>query len=355
MKININNIFKLLSQNNRSSEPFGESAGEARESLTVKIGSGFLAAADTGNKAPSHKTFIANNTSAVRDSGQKFNAINVKAQVKLLKEALNFPQDIEELFSRLMYKKTTEETIKNVLQQANQTINTELIREMLETNSKQSVDKLIKLFQQAPGGTQNTEQLKEIMSLISQITPKKDSSPQEVVTNLVLLYLPWFPLAEKQDVEIRFEKHKNSEGEDFEQTALVVYITTINLGRFRVEILLKGTSIKINVENYEDEGQKTLNKEEYLKKILDEINIRIEKNNIPATTELIISAQKEYREENQERKREVVICPAGEISSAAVIVAQKIAGIILEIDERASLIETRAGQLNSSCEIEKKF
>jgi len=260
------------------------------------------------------------------------------------------PADIEELLSFLMYKKVSAETLKTLLNQTDQKLNTDLIKQILENNSKESINKLLKLFQQAPGGTQNTDQLKDILSLLSQITPKKDSTANDVLTNLTLLYLPWLPLSEKQDLEIKFEKREQQETDESEQTALVIYITTINLGRFKISIILKKDySIKIEIEaDCEQRLNENENKKEQLENILKEINKQTRKDKINASTELFIceTGANEINSTSQ-KKREVIISPANDVSSVVVITAQKIAKIILETDEKFSLLERRKAALSS--------
>lgn len=281
----------------------------------------------------------------------KFNSINRMEQANLLKGLLNLPNDIEELFSFLMYKNISPETLETLLKQ-NQKLNADLIRQTLEENSKESLNKLLKLFQQAPGGTQNTEQIKEILTLLSQIIPKKDASAQEILTNLTLLYLPWLPLSEKQDIEIRFEKRESEDDDNSEQTVLVIYITTINLGRFKISIILnKDCSVKIEIENTENSE----NQAEYLEKILKGINEQTRKDKINAKLELMVIL--EAKESSKEKKREVIISPTKQkyehmfiksdnqdkkdVSPVLVITAQKIAKIIFETDEKISLLEKR--------------
>jgi hypothetical protein len=271
----------------------------------------------------------------------KFNAINRANQANMIRELLNLPKGIEELLSMLVSKNASSQDIEALLRQAGQKLNTDLIKQLLETNSKDSMDKLIKLFQQAPGGTQNADQMKEIMALLYQITPKKEASAQEILTNLTLLYLPLMPLAEKQNVEIKIEEREKSKESESDEIMLVVYVSTINLGRFRITIILaKDGLIKIEIENFCEENQE--NRKEYLEEILKLINNQARKDKINATTELMVSEQKQNAEKPQ-IKREIVLSPVKEISPILVLVAQKTAKIIIETDEKASLLEARKG------------
>lgn len=306
-------------------------------------------------KPPAESKTLANlsnqNTVLNQANDVKFSSINKIAQSKLIRELLNVPDDIQELLSLIAYKKTSPDDLKKLLAQENTKINTDLIKLMLEQNSAESMNKLIKLFQQAPGGTQNTEQMKDIMALLNQILPKKDASPQQTLTNLILLYLPWLPLSEKQDIEIRFEKRENNDSKTSEQSALVIYISTINLGRFRISIVLKKDySLKIEIENFGEED----NKKEYLESILKEIKKQTRKDKIIAEIELFIIPEKKKLCASTDTeqpisgvslpnppKREVIISPSKEIQPVVIIAAQKIARIIIETDEKISLLETR--------------
>lgn len=279
----------------------------------------------------------------------KFNSINRMEQAKLIKELLNLPNEIEELFSFLLYKKVSSETLESLLKQTDLKLNTDLIRQILEGNSKESMNKLLKLFQQAPGGTQNTDQIKDILSLLNKIAPKQGYTAHEILTNVTLLYLPWLPLSEKQDLEIKLEQHKKKKEEEkeeeSEQTALVIYITTINIGKFKISIILKqDSSIRIEIENYKEQKNETDN--EYLEKILKEVSEQSRKNKINAKTELFVLEQEEKNEVTN-KKREVIISPAADVSPVLIITAQKISKIILEADERISLIKKREEMVNT--------
>lgn len=332
MKIDYFQIINTFTKNTQAS-------GVAAEFINETLNTAF------GSKNMAQKNVLAHQDAALtQNQDVRFNSINRIEQANLIKELLKLPSEIEELFSVLLYKKITPETLETLLKQTNQKIDTDLIRQMLEGNSKETLNKLIKLFQQAPGGTQNTEQIKEILTLLSRIIPKKEASPQEILTNLTLLYLPYLPLSEKQVLEIKLEQHKNKnqDKDESEQTALVIYITTINSGKFRVSISLnKDYSIKIEIEADCEEKK-------YLEEILKKINEQTKKDNIKAKTEFLILKCKEKEScENVRKKQEVIISPAKDIPPILVIMAQKIAKIILETDEKISLLQEREKMLLS--------
>ncbi|OGI01245.1 MAG: hypothetical protein A2Y25_01805 [Candidatus Melainabacteria bacterium GWF2_37_15] len=250
--------------------------------------------------------------------------LNRIEQAAIMREMLQFPQELKELLV--------------LLQSQHQKINPEIIKQLLETNSKEIIGKLIKLIQQAPNNEQNHEQFKQLLSLINHIVPAKDSSPQEVMTHFLLLYLPWLPLLDQQKIEIRFEKKKSESEEENENVAMVVFISTINLGRFKVTILVdKNRNLDILIQNIENQER------EILKNILKAIKSGIKAENINAETQMSVVKQQSF---TKSEKREVTISQVNNISPQVLIAAQRIAQIILEFDEKASLLEIREQKIN---------
>jgi len=283
----------------------------------------------------------------------RFSSINSTDNSKLVKNLFNLPEDIQQLLKEISGLKGADTTLQELLKQPNLKIDTDLIRQMLEGNSKDALNKLLKLTQQTSLEKQSSDQLKDILSLLNSLTPKKNATPQEVLTNLILLYLPYLPLSEKQKLEIELEKRGSNSGQEgeeeekSEQTALVIYIQTVNLGRFKITILVsQNFSVKIEIENI-DTKENTEKNQKYLEKIIEEINHNSRKDKINAKTELVVYEEDAQKEEmlKENLKREVVISHAKEVSPVLVITAQKISGIVIETDEKISLIANREKML----------
>jgi len=288
-----------------------------------------------------------NNKEIYQNLSTKFNSIQKAQQAALIRELLNIPSEMKELLVFLLSKKKSAESIDKLIINSDVKINMGLLQRLLETNSKDAMNKLIKLFQQAPGGTENIDQMKEIIKLLSILVPKKDFSPQEVLTNVLLLYLPFIPLSEKQNIEIKFEKKKEENAES-DVNSLVIYISTINLGRFRIAIYSnKNLSLKVEVENIKEGNQAVPNRKEYIEKILKLIKAETQKEKITTEISFLTAKKKgDPAQEKTEHKREVIISPVKDISPVIILTAQKIAKIILEVDEKASLHIAREGMVN---------
>lgn len=247
--------------------------------------------------------------------------LNNAQQAAIMREMLQLPQELRDLLELLMAQ--------------NKKITPESLKELLQTNSKDVITRLIRLIQQSPNNQQNHEQLRQLISLLNQITPARDATPQEVVTQMLLLYLPWLPLLEQQKIEVAFEK-KNSESEEVDESvAMIVYISTINFGRFKVTIFVdkkKNNNLDIIIQNIE--GQE----KEVLKNILKEIKSGIKEENITAETQMMVVKQKNF-EKSEERK--ITISQVNNLSPMVLVAAKKIAQVIFEFDEKAGLLEKR--------------
>jgi len=244
--------------------------------------------------------------------------LNRPGQAVMLREMMQLPKELKDLLALLMKQ--------------DQKITPEQIKQLLDTNSKEVINKLIRLIQQSPANQQNHEQMKQLIGLLNQIIPARESTQQEMITQLLLMYLPWLPLSEHQKIEVAFEKKESGEEAD-DSVALVIYISTINLGRFKVIIFAhKDNNINITIQNIEGEDK------EILKSILKEIKSGIKDENITAVTSMTVVKQQNF-EKSEERK--ITISQVNNLSPTVLVAAQKIAQIIFENDERVSLLEIR--------------
>lgn len=246
--------------------------------------------------------------------------LNRPQQAAMMKEMLQLPKDLRAFLAQLMAE--------------NQKLDPEVLKQFLESNSKDVISKLIRLIQQSPQSQQNHEQLKQLISLLSQVTPKGDTPQQEVITQMILLYLPWLPLMEQQKIEIHFEKRQEEEDAPVDDSvAMVLYVSTINYGRFKIVIFIdKLQHLEIVIQNTEAEEK------DALKTILKAIKTGIKNENITADTSMTVVKQKNFE---QSDKRGVTISQVNNIAPNVLIAAQKIAQTILEFDEKATLLERR--------------
>ena len=303
-----------------------------------------IPAAEGQIKNPQESSVSSNLNNGKQDLSQlnselniRFNNLNRQQQALLLKEILNLPKEWNELLSLIIYKEISPENLLKLLKENQKGITPEEIKKLLETNSKETLNKLLKFTQPAQGNWHNFDQVKDIMALVNQIAPNQTKQPEQILKDIILTYLPWFPLAQQQDIQLRFEIGQS--GSESEEASLVIYISTINLGKFKVILGIKSdNSVDIDIENYlPDSEDKTVTEE-----IIKRINNDMSENKIPAKTNLCITKPTNAPKFEQ---REVSLHPTAKISPVIMMAAHMIIKIIFEFDEKFSLLKARQEML----------
>ena len=124
MKIDYVKIINNFVKNTQTLSAAAENISE-----TLKTASG-------SNNAAQANVLVNQSVVLSQNQDVRFNSINGMELAKLIKELLTLPKGIEELLSMLIYKKVSPETLEALLKQTNQKLDTDLIRQMLEENSK---------------------------------------------------------------------------------------------------------------------------------------------------------------------------------------------------------------------------
>jgi len=263
-----------------------------------------------------------------------FNVLTKMQQSVLIRDLLNLPKEIGELLALLTFSNSINPEMAKQANELNQLILMADIQNILNANSKELLNKLLKLIQPTPGNIQNFDQLKEIINTIQKFIPGQNATNNEILKNVVLLYLPWLPLTQPQDISIEYEKKQLDE--EKEDVTLVIYITTENIGRLKSIIKLdKNFNLKILIEslNY-DESIK-----EYIQLIDKKVNEEIKSSKIPAKTEINSYKLKEL---NKSERREVSVqSGSSSISPKILMAAYIVTKVIFELDESITLKKKR--------------
>lgn len=163
-----------------------------------------------------------------------------------LRNLLQLPQDIQQLFYQLATGRQTGVT-KQLLQllQQNPNISLEELQVILKEAVSGGEGKLMKLLQSAnvPQGG-NSQMMGELMTTLGQLGVQVANSPADALAMTVLMYIPWYPLAEQRRLTFTFEQPQGSQGEgESEEPAdaaadahLIMLLTTVYLGSFRIVV-----------------------------------------------------------------------------------------------------------------------
>ncbi len=265
------------------------------------------------------------------------NALNARELTLLIRQLLAMPNDLRLLLAMLAFGNTDSSQLANLLKNLKAEILLKDIQQLLNTNSKEVINKLIQLTQNNALFFEGSNQLRDILGIIQKISISSQISHSDALTNIMLLYLPWLPLMQQQQLELFFGYQESEEGsEDFE--VLVMFIKTANIGVFKVTIILNpDKSIEIDIEN--DSVATNV-----IEKIVKETKNELNENGITSKISTITRKTPESKtpkELKSDSQKSISIHPSGKISVITVNTAYKIAKTIFAIDEKQTLIKNR--------------
>ncbi len=139
-------------------------------------------------------------------------------------------------------------SLRNLQINANGMINLSDIANLIQANGKDAVTKLIlSMANAAKQGVTDLSGMKDTAKLINaSIALASPDNPQQTLKTLMLLYLPWLPLAEGTGFDIEIEAGKNGEEND---SILIVTISTLNYGNVVATLILESSnSVHVNIE-----------------------------------------------------------------------------------------------------------
>lgn len=139
-------------------------------------------------------------------------------------------------------------TLKNLTISPNSLINLSQIAQMIETNGKDAIAKLITtMANSAKLGITDLTQLKDTAKLINaSVAAAAQNDSAQTMKLLMLLYLPWLPLQEGVGFDLEIEAGEKTDGSD---SILIITITTLNYGNVTATLILESSnSVHVNIE-----------------------------------------------------------------------------------------------------------
>ena len=128
-------------------------------------------------------------------------------------------------------------------------INLNQISQLLQTNGKDAITKLIMSMTEASkAGITDLSQMKEMAKLINaSISIASENNPQKTLKLLLMLYLPWLPL--EDGVGFDLEIQQKSENKEESDSILQITISTINYGVVKATLVLESSnSVQVTIE-----------------------------------------------------------------------------------------------------------
>lgn len=143
-------------------------------------------------------------------------------------------------------------TLKTLQISPNAMINLSEIAALIQSNGKDAITKLILTMASASKqGVGDLSQLKDTAKLINaSIALASQENPSQTLKTLLLLYLPWLPLADGSGFDLEIETGPEGQESD---SILVITITTINFGNVTATLILEtSNSVHVSVSCTED-------------------------------------------------------------------------------------------------------
>ena len=125
-------------------------------------------------------------------------------------------------------------------------INLNDLSDTIKHNGKDARSKLILAMANASRQGIDNSQLASSMQMISESMAAEENNPASILKNIIMLYLPWYPLQEGVGFNLAIETMPNSS--DF-SSLLKVFIQTRNYGNVNGSlILMSGNTVDMNIQ-----------------------------------------------------------------------------------------------------------
>jgi len=159
-----------------------------------------------------------------------------------LKELLHLPDEMK-MMLLLLSLESSPDDIKLLLKQPLQEvlaaqplmIPIDQLQSLLVGKTQEAKEKLLKLLQgTALAQTQSGHQLAELTVSMTKLAEKVQTSPERALETLMLLYIPWYPLAGKQMLTLEMGQGQEGGEESAEDLSVVLFLETNTLGKFKI-------------------------------------------------------------------------------------------------------------------------
>lgn len=271
-------------------------------------------------------------TERMMNSAMSLNSMNVRQLATLLKELLSLPKEMQQLLAMLAFGESGTTEVAKLLKDPSLQLIVKQLQSILGQNSKEAIGKLIQLTQNNALFFEGSNQLRDILGLVQKLAVTAQTSPADALTTAMILYLPWLPLAEQQKLELTFGFQEEDENNDkAECEVLILFITTMNLGTFKVTVMLnKDKTLDIEIESDQIDA-------EIIKNIVADTNKTITDSGLKskvATKTRKTPETKSPKEMKEDTNKSISLHPSGKISMVTINIGHSIAKTIFETDEK---------------------
>lgn len=206
-------------------------------------------------------------------------------------------------------------------------INLNQISQLLQTNGKDAITKLIMSMTEASkAGITDLSQMKEMAKLINaSISIASENNPQKTLKLLLMLYLPWLPL--EDGVGFDLEIQQKSENKEESDSILQITISTINYGVIKATLVLESTnSVQVTIDASEKFPK-------------NELKTRISKEQKFYSMDSVVSfaESKQKQQADTKQSANVNMSQTTEINPYLLLMAHTLIKHVIEIDNNKTL------------------
>lgn len=258
-------------------------------------------------------------------ASQRNSLSQLQAQILAQLQGLDV-KSMQEILNKQMATQL-QSSLKNLDILSNGMINLNNIAQMIQTNGKEALTKLIMAMTEASKmGITDLTQMKDMARLINasiSVAAEKDAT--KTLKLLLLLYLPWLPLKEGVDFDLEVSQDPNGKQES--DSILTVTITTINYGTVVATLILEtSNSVQIMIECSPDFPK-------------EELNNRIDADNkhYSMNTLTTYDVKKDLAPKQDRAQANVNMSQTTEINPFLLLSAHSIIRHVIDIDNNASI------------------
>lgn len=255
---------------------------------------------------------------------QRNSISQLQAQILAQLQGLDFT-NMSEIVNKQMNTQL-QASLKNLEILSNGMINLNQIAQMIQTNGKEALTKLIMTMTQASKmGINDLSQLKEMAKLINaSVSVAAENNPTKTMKLLLMLYLPWLPLKEGVDFDLEVTQKEESSESD---SILTVTITTINFGTVIATLYLEtSNSVQVAIQCSENFPK-------------EELDNRLDKDKKHYSVDTLTSyeVKKEFKPSGNKATASVNMGQTTEINPYLLLMAHSIIKHVIDIDNNASI------------------
>jgi len=331
MSFNVNNLSNINSMTSKAVEVQKTASTSSNQTFSVST---------SDQNLLNHMTSKQLDNLYVQVSSAAANVMSNAQQNIFLRDMLGLPKDWTGLLNEFVFNNNTQianmlENLGNINQNAmkdsllallvaNSRVNLSALAAQLGKNSGIMTDKLLKYMGTMNMSQHNIAQLKDIMLIGASISGSLQTNPNEFIRDIIQMYLPWLPLVPPKEEDINELEEKMSGG-DNKDARVSFYISTNNLGYFKVEVLLCE-----NNEVYISNVSKNEQDETFKESLIQNIEAAIKKASIKAK---LFFSSKIDKEEPRIKGKELFIVTSTD-AMVGLLLMQLISKTIFEFDDK---------------------